>query len=143
MFPTILDYAQVKLPSVHNGKELHPLYGKSMKGMLSGAERQVRSAPEAVRFEMAGRGVVIKGTWKAISLTLPYGDGRQWKLYDLRTDLGEKKKRAVDRPDILKDLTGEWERHAASVGYIPSDGSGMLRKIGAERFYEWRKRPEN
>lgn len=143
VFPTMLDYAQVKRPSVHNGKELHPLYGKSMKGMLSGTERQVRSAAEAVCFEMAGCRAVIKGTWKAVSLTPPYGDGKQWKLYDLRTDPSEKKDRAADRPDILKDLTGEWERYAASVGYIPSDGSSMLRKIGAERFYEWRKRPEN
>ena len=141
VFPTILDYARAKLPSVHGGKELHPLYGKSMRGMLSGTTQRVRSATEAVCFEMAGCRAVIKGAWKAVSLTPPYGDGKQWKLYDLRTDPGEKKDLATARPDILKDLATEWERYAASVGYIPSDGSSMLRKIGAERFYQWQPLP--
>lgn len=131
IFPTILEYTNTTFPS---NKKLAPLYGKSMI-----TDSAVRGEDDALCFEILEGKAVIKGDWKALFLTKPYGDGETWKLYHLKSDLLEKNDLASKHPDILKELVTEWNEYAISVGYIKPDDSIFKfgHEIGHDKFYEY------
>ena len=82
ILPTIIDYTDTKFSK--NDKNIAPLYGKSI--LTDGA---VRGENYVLCFEIAGCKAIIKGDWKTLLLTKPYGDDKTWKLYNLKNDISE------------------------------------------------------
>lgn len=130
ILPTILDYTDTKYPK--ENKNLAPLYGKSI---IAGGI--VRNENDALCFEMTESKAIIKGDWKAVLLIKPHGDGKTWKLYNLKNDIREKNDMSSKHPDILEALVAEWNEYAISVGYIESDGSYFGQEFGYDKFYEF------
>lgn len=140
LVPTILDYTHTERPISFHGVLLAPLYGKSLWGLLNGNLTQpLRGENESICFEMKEDKAIIKGDWKALLLSPPYGDGKTWKLYNLRKDPIEKNDVADIYPQKLQELVDEWERYADSVGYIRARGEQMIKLLGADKFYEYQK----
>jgi arylsulfatase len=62
---------------------------------------------------------VIKGPWKALWLSTPYGPTpRAWSLFDLRTDRAETNDVSQKYPEILSQLDSEWTRYASDNGVV-------------------------
>lgn len=140
LFPTILDFAQAERPAEWNGIRLAPLYGHSFRKNID--EPSAETEDRTLCFEMTENKSVIKGDWKAVMLTRPYGDGNKWCLYNLKDDIAERKDLSDSCPDKLKELVDCWQDYASSVGYIKSDNISMVKKIGAEEFYKYRMSPD-
>lgn len=140
LFPTILEYTHTQRPSSYRHTTLAPLYGKSFAQSLTDANASpIRASNDALCFEMKEDKAVIQGKWKAVQLTPPHGDGTTWKLYNLETDLAEQNDLSEVYPAKLKELIKLWKEYAKSVGYIPSDRSMTIKRIGAEAFYQYQQ----
>ena len=112
--PTVLDLAGVSHPSTYQGREVHPLMGKSLKPLLNGTVQVIHPTDEAISGEMFNNTSVRMGDWKATS----YGFPPQWKLFNLATDLGENNDLANQHPDILQKLIAEYNKYAQDVGVV-------------------------
>jgi arylsulfatase A-like enzyme len=108
--PTLYDALGVTYPDNLNGSKLEPLAGGSMLPALVSAE----SANSQLWWEHIGNAAIIRGKWK---LVRQYG--WNWELYDLTTDRNELKDLASANPDLVAELTAEWEKLADQYGVIP------------------------
>lgn len=108
--PTLYDALGVTYPENLNGSKLEPLAGGSMLPALVAAE----SASSQLWWEHIGNAAIIRGKWK---LVRQYD--RPWELYDLSTDRNELKDLASANPNLVAELTAEWEKLADQYGVIP------------------------
>ena len=136
ILPTILDYAYVTYPAARG--DLKPLYGTSLKPTLQlETIHPVRNAFDVLGFEIGECKAVIKGDFKLIFMPPPYGEGDEWRLYNLKEDIKEENDLADQLPEKLKELKADWEAYALAVGYIKSNGELAVIKLGPEEFFRF------
>ena len=108
--PTLYEALGVNYPATLNGNKLEPLAGGSMLPALKKSESQ----SSQLWWEHIGNAAIIRGKWKLV---------RQydwdWELYDLTSDRNELKNLANDHPDVVAELTAEWQKLADEYGVIP------------------------
>jgi arylsulfatase len=135
VLPTLLDYAGVGRPKDRAGQPLAPLYGRSWRAFLEKTSHQpIRSAYDAVGFEMIECKAVIKGVWKILFLAPPYGES-EWHLYNLEADPQELNNVAGEHPDKLAEMIAEWDAYSRSVGYIQASGERVLSRMSPDEFF--------
>lgn len=139
LFPTILEYTKTAMPEPHKAEGMAPLYGKSFAGSITGNGNSIAGREKPLCFEMLEDKAVAKGEWKAVLLGEPYGNGKDWKLFNIKDDVAEKHDLSGKYPELLQELIKDWEEYARSVGYIRSDGSSALGSMGATEFYKYGK----
>jgi len=108
--PTLYDALGVTYPASHNGNTLEPLVGGSMLPALQSSDTQ----SSQLWWEHIGNGAIIKGKWK---LVRQYD--WEWELYDLTTDRNELKDLSGANPQIVAELSVEWQKLADQYGVIP------------------------
>jgi arylsulfatase A-like enzyme len=101
VMPTLLAIAGGK------GSDTHPFDGKDASATLADG---APSPHEDILINVElFRGAIRKGQWKLVKLaTLP----GKTELFDLSTDIGEKKNVAKDHPEIVKDLSTRLNSYA-------------------------------
>jgi arylsulfatase len=108
--PTLYEALGVTYPATLNGNKLEPLAGSSMLPALKNAD----SAKSQLWWEHIGNAAIIRDKWKLV---------RQydwdWELYDLTTDRNELKNLASAHPEIVEELSNEWQKLADQYGVIP------------------------
>jgi arylsulfatase len=117
IMPTIIDMAGVEHPSTFRGREVEPMRGRSLTGVLAGTEKSVYGADEFIAGEMQNGKWIRQGDFKAVSVAPPYGNGT-WYLYNVVVDPGETRDLASEMPDKLKTLQAAWEAYADEVGVV-------------------------
>ena len=118
IMPTILEMAGIEHPGEYRGRQVEPMRGKSLKGLLTGTKKAVYDDREFICGEMGGRGMWARqGDYKAVKVEAPYGSG-SWKLFNLKDDPGETRNLAGEQPEKLKELQAAWDRYAENVGVI-------------------------
>jgi arylsulfatase len=115
--PTILDLAGIQHPAEAGDSALLPMKGRSMAGVLSGESDTVYEAGTLIGGEMFGGRWISDGTYKAVLVAPPYGNGT-WELYNLAEDPGEVRNIAQENPELLKRLVTAWDQYAANVGVV-------------------------
>ena len=144
VLPTIVEATGAAYPAEHRGHAVLPPEGRSLLPALRG-----QWVPEATLYwEHTGNAAVRRGRWKLVRAHpevkrywLQSGDpavhpnagdfsSYTWELYDLSTDRSELHDVAAQHPDIMKDLSGQWQAWAQRVGVIPFD---TILDIYAER----------
>lgn len=105
--PTLLDLAGVA--------PAHPLDGRSLRPVLSGAAASPYDAATPVGMEAAGEAALWKGSLKAIKGAGPLADPA-WRLYDITRDPGETNDLAAARPAELAALKADYAAYAKRVG---------------------------
>jgi arylsulfatase len=110
VLPTILEATETAYPEEREGVPVHPLPGTSMLGSWKGAS----GSTQPLFWEHCGNAALQIGRWKLV---------RQydwpWELYDISVDRTESNDLAAEYPDIVQDLSEQWERRAEAVGVIP------------------------
>ncbi len=119
IMPTILEMARLDHPKTFRGREVEPMRGRSMTGVLSGARTEVYGADEFIGGEMQNGRWMRQGDFKAHFVPPPFGSGT-WELYNVVTDPGETRNLAEEKPAILQRLIAAWERRAEDVGVVPA-----------------------
>jgi len=128
IMPTCLELACAKYPRRFNGKDIHPLAGKSLVPTFSGGD----VAREALYFEHQADRAVRADKWKLVSRGTnkkPYTG--PWELYDLEKDRTELKDLSKQRPDVTKKLKKMWYQWAIENNVYPLDNRGWYAKIKA------------
>jgi arylsulfatase len=108
LMPTFLGLAGATYPEAGDrrpeGRDILPM----MKGEAGAADR-------TFCWEHEGNRAVRKGKWKLVMLA---GAKAGWELYDVEADRTESKDLAAERPEVLKDLSAEYDRWAARCGVV-------------------------
>lgn len=110
IMPTILQLTGSVYPKQNNGKDIHPLVGKSMLPVLNGDSASIHTN-DGMGWELFEMKAYIKGNWKILRLPQPFGTG-QWQLFDLEKDPGETADLSTQYPDIKASLITAWEAYA-------------------------------
>lgn len=120
---TILDVANVTHPGrSYQGREIHPLRGRSMLPVLRGESDVVHENDTAVSWELFGCRAVRKGDFKLLRLPTPLGTG-DWQLYDLSNDPGELDDLSRRRGELRGEMIEIWEQYSRETGVVlPPDG---------------------
>ena len=121
VMPTLLGMAGLEAPKEFRGHAVEPMRGRSMVGVLSGAERTVYDPDVLIGGEMGNGMWMRQGRHKAVSVAKPYGTGT-WKLFDVERDPGETRDLSKELPEVLEKLKSAWERYAQGVGVVVGDG---------------------
>ena len=108
--PTLYDALGVTYPATLNGNTLEPLVGGSMLPAIQSSDTQ----SSQLWWEHIGNGAIIKGKWK---LVRQYD--WEWELYDLSADRNELKDLSSANPQIVAELSVEWQKLADQYGVIP------------------------
>ncbi len=121
IMPTMLEMANVKRPAKYRGRDVAPMRGKSITGLLTGAAKAVRGADEVVCAEMSGGKWARKGDYKAVLIPPPYSKGK-WELFDLSKDPGETSDLSAKHPEKLEELKAAWKQYSDDVGVVETSG---------------------
>ena len=125
---TILDITQVNYPQEHNGNAILPPEGRSLLPVFSLDKAELRP----LFWEHEGNAAVRFGKWKLVK-EYP-GD---WELYDMEQDRTETHDIATQHPDLVKDLSAQYDAWAQRCGVIPRDKVlEMLRQRSVKEFWE-------
>lgn len=112
-FPTILETAGIKPPA---GRKIDGL--SLVDHLMSGGEKPLdRDAvywhfPHYRHKDIMPYSIIRSGRWKLIKRY----DGRQFELFDLETDLGEKHDLSVDMPEKVAELDKKLNKWLKDVG---------------------------
>jgi arylsulfatase len=113
-FPTLASIAGAELPSEHSvdGTDLAPVFR---------GENLHRADPMFWEFyDYNGILAIRQGKWKAIrNGLLIKGGPKNWELYDLENDPGEKNNLAAQHPDIVSQLESSHSRTRISEPDFP------------------------
>lgn len=112
LLPTFLELADASYPSTPTR---HP-EGQSILPMIQG---QPGNPNRTFFWEHEGNRAIRKGNWKLVMLpNSPDG----WELYDMNTDRIEQHNVAADHPDLVRDLTADYDAWAKRCHVMPWTG---------------------
>ena len=125
--PTFLDMAGVSHPKEFGGREVAPLWGSSIAGLLAG-EYWARSGPHTwIGMGYGDDQFVRKERWKLIRMKPPFGSG-QWRLFRIDLDPSELHDRSTHNPAVRDELVALWDHYAKAVGAVdPPDEKAATR----------------
>jgi arylsulfatase len=109
---TLAEVAGATYPKKFNGHDITPAEGNSLLPALHGEAAKDR----AIYFEHEHNRAVRQGKWKLVSVH-PAGD--QWELYDMEADRSEMNNLAAKNPEMVKQLSQQWEAWAKRTHVEP------------------------
>ncbi|RJP23797.1 MAG: arylsulfatase [Candidatus Omnitrophota bacterium] len=113
LMATCLDVAGIDYPETHDGNEIIPLEGKSLRPIFEGA---IRESHEAIYWEHEGNRALRQGKWKLVS-----NHPGDWELYDLEVDRTELNDLSETYPEKKKELASLYETWAERCRVLPWD----------------------
>lgn len=101
---TCVDLSEATYPREYGGESISPGEGVSLVPTFSGdmIER------DAIYFEHEGNRAIRKGQWKLVAK----GHAGRWQLYDMEKDRTEQNNLAGQNPELVNELSEQWENWA-------------------------------
>jgi arylsulfatase A-like enzyme len=99
LLPTFVAAARGKMPSGLDGVDLNPLLRQEAS----------RMAHPSLYWRYASSRAIRQGRWKAVRQSVR-GQPGEWELYDLQSDLSERRDLAASVPERLKEMVSLWEQ---------------------------------
>jgi arylsulfatase len=121
--PTLLEMAGVSRPSgSYDGRDVHPITGKSMVSFLTGKTDRVHGPDDPVAYELAGSAAIFRGDYKLTRNNPPFGD-KKWRLFEISADPLERNDLSKDEPKVFAELAAAYESYSKDVKLIevPTD----------------------
>ena len=108
LMPTLLELAGATYPATEDRR----LEGQSILPMIRG---EGGAADRTFCWEHEGNRAIRKGRWKLVMLA----GAARWSLFDIENDRTEGRDLAADRPDLVRELSAEYDHWAARCGVVP------------------------
>jgi arylsulfatase len=108
LLPTVLELAGAHYPATDARRP----EGQSILTMVRGG---AGNADRTLCWEHEGNRAIRKGKWKLVMLA----NGARWELYDIDADRAEGHDLAAERPELVRELSEEYDRWAARCGVAP------------------------
>ncbi|WEK36364.1 MAG: arylsulfatase [Candidatus Pseudobacter hemicellulosilyticus] len=112
ILPTFLAVSGAQYPDTYQGNKIFSAEGQSLLPLMKGQTLKERPY---MYWEHEGNRAIRKGNWKA----LKDRDNPKWELYDLSCDRSEQQDLAASRPELLEELTIEWNNWARTHMVLP------------------------
>jgi len=109
LMATVVDLAGAEYPAKHNGHDITPMEGISLRPAFAGEPLE----REALYWEHFGKRAVRMGDWKLV------GSGNQWHLYDMENHRTETRNLAGQHPEKVKQMAAMWEAWAKRSNVEP------------------------
>ncbi|WP_166831473.1 arylsulfatase [Thalassoroseus pseudoceratinae] len=122
---TCVDVANADYPDKHNGQDIKPLEGVSLRPTFEGGKIS-RSGP--IFWEHEGNRAIRDGKWKLVAKK-----SRDWELYDLEKDRTELHDLSDDHPELVKQLADQWETYAKRANVLPLSGRDDKPKFNKKK----------
>lgn len=117
IMPTIMDLAGIEeIDTNAAGNQVLPIRGKSFSALLDNPSHQVH-AGEYIALDEAGESILFHDDWKIFRG--PFAE--EWELYSLSQNPNENQNLADQYPEILMELSAEYEAHAEATGILRRD----------------------
>ena len=136
IMPTLLEITGTERPDIYNNKKLAPMTGASFVEMLRNKKSTVRNEKSGFGIESLENKAYIKGDWKIRFLMPPFGDGRNWQLFNLKEDPREARDLAEQNPGKFHEMLSGWMEYTQAVGYIPYFGGRAYSVLGPANFFK-------
>jgi arylsulfatase len=120
ILPTLLEITGAEYPATFNGHDVEQPRGRSLMPLIVGSAQEVYGPEDFVGGEMGEGKWMRQGSYKAILIPAPYGDGT-WRLFNVDEDPGESNDLASEMPELLDTLMAAWDDYAADVGVVPAE----------------------
>lgn len=117
--PTVLAATNAKYPAKRNGHQIQPWEGVSLLPAMAGKPLEER----ALAFEHQEARGLRRGAWK-ITWGKRQTTESTWELFNLDDDRSEQHNLAAQHPELLKELTDQWNAWARRVGAQPFAAAG-------------------
>jgi arylsulfatase len=122
VMPTMLEIAGIEHPESYKGREVAPMRGRSMTGLLTGDSDELYDADDAVAGELGGNQWVRLGDYKAVKSPRPFSTG-EWLMFDLSKDPGETEDLSEQKPEEMTKLMAAWDEYVKEVGVVEVQGA--------------------
>jgi len=106
--PTFLELAGQEYPARANTR----LEGRDILGMIKG---EAGANDRTLCWEHEGNRAIRRGKWKLVMLA----DASEWELFDIEADRMETKNLAPTRPELVAELSAEYDGWAQRCGVVP------------------------
>ena len=123
MMATVADLTGASYPTRHNGHDIQPMEGVSLRPLFGDGTIQRQ---DALYWEHEGNAAVRDGDWKLVR----EGGKGSWELYNLRNDRTEQHDLAAKLPDQATKLAARWSAWAERCQVSPD---GLPKKKNANR----------
>ncbi len=109
--PTFLEMGGVDYPETYKGKEVIPVEGISLLGVIKSPAKTIKR-DEPLYWAFGGSRAVREGNWKLV------WDPRvkNWELYDMAADRTEMNDLSKSKPEVANRLQALWETWAKQTG---------------------------
>jgi arylsulfatase A-like enzyme len=111
---TCIEVAQTSYPAERKGQSVRPVRGISLRPAVEGRKLE---RTEPLFFEHEGNRAVRDGKWKLVAK-----ENAPWELYDMEADRTEMHDLAKARPELVKQLSNEWDAWAERSNVLPLGG---------------------
>ena len=111
LLPTCADIAGADYPKTHNGHDILPDEGLTLRQLFEG---NTRTGHETLYWEWTGNRAIRQGDWKLCWDK----EVKQWELYNLPHDRTEIHNLADRHPDIVEQLSNMWFSWAKETDVI-------------------------
>lgn len=122
LMPTILDATQTNHPGdAYRDRELLPMTGRSMIGLLSGETDSVHPGDQLFGWKIFGGRAVRQRDWKLLWVAGPNGNDR-WTLFNLADDPAETNDLSSSLPDKFEEMISLWSAYASENNVVLPTG---------------------
>lgn len=136
IMPTLLEITGTKRPDTYRNNKLAAMSGTPFNEMLSDKRAIVRDENAGFGIESLENKAYLKGDWKIRFLMPPFGEGRNWQLFNVKEDPREQRDLADQKPEKLHEMLSGWIGYTQAVGYIPFHGGRAYSVLGPENFFK-------
>lgn len=120
IMPTILELTKVEHPEKFRGRNVKPMRGRSLAGVMSGSQESTYAKDDFIGGEMINGKWMRKGDYKAVQVAKPFGPAT-WQLFNVTEDPGGTRDLSKEKPEMLEELKRAWDRYAKDVGVVSSE----------------------
>lgn len=108
---TCVDVSGATYPTEVRGEAIKPMEGVSLQPAFHG---ESINRPGPIFWEHEGNRAVRAGQWKLVAR-----ENRPWELYNMEADRTEMHDLSTSQPEIVKELSDEWDAYAARANVLP------------------------
>jgi len=124
LMPTIVDVTGATYPQRFQGREIHPMAGRSLRPFWESD----RTQPRTLFWEHEGNRAIRAGDWKLVGLR-----DEPWELYHIAEDRTELNDLARQRPEKFAALRARWDDWADEVGVLTPQEFSEARQAARKR----------